>query len=119
MPSVEQLVRLLLALLIRYLCLSVHHIHRVEIFDDLPDVDAVFVSVGGGGLIGGIAAYLKSVKPSVKMIGCQPSQSAVMAESVKAGKILDLPSGVTLSDGTAGGIEENAVGTELINATEQ
>jgi len=53
------------------------------------------------------------------MIGCQPSQSAVMAESVKAGKILDLPSGVTLSDGTAGGIEENAVGTELINATER
>ena len=46
------------------------------------------------------------------MIGCQPSQSAVMAESVKAGTILDLPSGDTLSDGTAGGIEENAVRTK-------
>ena len=43
------------------------------------------------------------------MIGCQPSQSAVMSESVKAGEILDLPSGDTLSDGTAGGIEENSV----------
>lgn len=43
------------------------------------------------------------------MIGCQPSQSAVMTESVKAGKILDLPSGDTLSDGTSGGIEENSV----------
>lgn len=85
----------------------------VEIFEDLADVDAVFVSVGGGGLIGGIAAYLKSVKAAIKMIGCQPSQSAVMSESVKAGKILDLPSGDTLSDGTAGGIEENSVTFDL------
>lgn len=45
----------------------------------------------------------------MQMIGCQPSQSAVMSESVKAGKILDLPSGDTLSDGTGGGVEENSV----------
>ena len=45
-----------------------------------------------------------------QIIGCQPSQSAVMAESVKAGQILDLPSDDTLSDGTAGGFsEENPV----------
>ena len=43
------------------------------------------------------------------MIGCQPSQSAVMSASVKAGRILDTPSGDTLSDGTAGGVEENSV----------
>ena len=45
----------------------------------------------------------------VKIIGCQPEQSAVMSASVKAGKILDLPSGETLSDGTAGGVEPGSV----------
>ena len=39
----------------------------MEIFQDLPDVDVVFVAVGGGGLIGGIATYLKAVKPTVKV----------------------------------------------------
>lgn len=41
----------------------------MEIFEDLADVDSVFVAVGGGGLIGGIAAYLKSVKPGIKVKG--------------------------------------------------
>ena len=40
---------------------------RIEILKDLPDVDAVLVPVGGGGLIGGIAAYLKAAKPNVKV----------------------------------------------------
>ena len=52
-----------------------------------------------------------------QMIGCQPSQSAVMSASVKAGKILDIPSGDTLSDGTAGGIEENPVSLQYIILT--
>ncbi|XP_078602279.1 L-threonine ammonia-lyase-like isoform X2 [Branchiostoma floridae x Branchiostoma japonicum] len=80
-----------------------------EILEDLPDVDAVFVPVGGGGLIAGIAAYIKAVKPTVKVVGCQPAHSAVMAKSVEAGRILDLPSLDTLSDGTAGGVEEGSI----------
>ena len=67
------------------------------------------MSVGGGGLIGGMAAYLKATKPKVKVIGCQPIRSKVMYESVRAGKIIEEESLDTLSDGTAGGVEEAAV----------
>jgi threonine dehydratase len=85
----------------------------IEIAKQLPDVAAVFVAVGGGGLISGIASVLKARNPNVRIIGCQPEVSAVMAKSVAAGRILDLPSGPTLSDGTAGGIEPGAITFEL------
>jgi threonine dehydratase len=77
------------------------------------DIDAVFVSVGGGGLISGIGRYLHSVNKNIKIVACQPENSAVMMESVKAGKIVDIPSLDTLSDGTAGGIEEGAITFEF------
>jgi len=85
----------------------------VEISRQLSQVDAVFIAVGGGGLIGGVSAFLKSVNPGVEIVSCQPEASAVMTESVKAGEILDLPSHPTLSDGTAGGIEAGAITFEL------
>lgn len=81
----------------------------VEIASQLTDIDAIFIAVGGGGLISGVGAFLKSVNPSMLVVACQPEASAVMAESVKAGKILELPSRPTLSDGTAGGIEADAM----------
>lgn len=81
----------------------------VEIARQLTPVDAVFIAVGGGGLMSGVAVFLKSVNPSLEVVSCQPAASAVMTESVKAGKILDLPSDPTLSDGTAGGIEAEAM----------
>ncbi len=81
----------------------------VEIARQLPQVDTIFIAVGGGGLIAGIGTFLKSVNPHVQVVSCQPSASAVMTESVKAGKILDLESEPTLSDGTAGGIEKDAI----------
>lgn len=81
----------------------------VEIARQLADIDAVFIAVGGGGLISGAGSFLKSVNPAITVVACQPLASAVMTESVKAGEILDLPSGPTLSDGTAGGIEAGAI----------
>jgi len=81
----------------------------IEIARQAAQIDSVFIAVGGGGLIGGIALYLKSVNPGIRIIGCSPSASNVMAQSVRAGRIVELPSELTLSDGTAGGIEENSM----------
>ncbi|MDH3615802.1 MAG: threonine/serine dehydratase [Gammaproteobacteria bacterium] len=81
----------------------------VEIIEQLPDVDAVFVAVGGGGLIAGAGSVLKDYKPSIRVIGCQPEASPVMARSIDAGHIVEMHSEPTLSDGTAGGIEAGAI----------
>lgn len=81
----------------------------VEIARQIDELDAIFVAVGGGGLISGVGSFLRSIHPALKIIGCQPDASAVMAASARAGKIVDMPSEPTLSDGTAGGIEAGAV----------
>jgi len=81
----------------------------IELTRQAPDIDCVVVPVGGGGLIAGIAGYLKSENKNIEIIGCQPENSAVMYESIKAGRILDLESKPTISDGSAGGIEENTI----------
>lgn len=81
----------------------------IEIVSELPDVDAVFIAVGGGGLIGGMGSVLKAHNPDIRVFGCQPLASPVMTRSIEVGEIIDMPSEPTLSDGTAGGIEEDAI----------
>lgn len=81
----------------------------VELMRQIDKIDAVFVPVGGGGLIAGVAGFLKSVDKNIEIIGCQPERSPVMSESVKAGKIIDRESMSTLSDGTAGRIEKDSL----------
>ncbi|MDP3310672.1 MAG: threonine ammonia-lyase, biosynthetic, partial [Polaromonas sp.] len=64
-------------------------------------LDAVFVAIGGGGLISGVANYIKAVRPEVKIIGVQMSDSNAMALSVGAGKRVTLPDVGLFADGTA------------------
>jgi threonine dehydratase len=81
----------------------------LELLRQLDRLDAVLVPVGGGGLIAGIAGYLKQTHPGIQIVGCQPANSPILAESVKAGRLLEIPWKPTLSDATAGPLEPGAI----------
>jgi threonine dehydratase len=81
----------------------------LELEGQSPPLDAIFVAVGGGGLIGGIGAYLKCASPQTEVVGCWPENSRVLYESIKAGRILEVPEQPTLSESTAGGLESGSV----------
>lgn len=89
----------------------------VEMLAQCPEIDTLFVAVGGGGLIGGIASYVKAhTGRAIEIVGCLPERSPVMAASVQAGQIVEMESEPTLSDGTAGGIEPGAITFDLCRA---
>ncbi|MDF6772169.1 pyridoxal-phosphate dependent enzyme, partial [Escherichia coli] len=74
----------------------------LEILRQHPQtLHAFFCSIGGGGLISGIAAYVKAVRPDVKVIGVQSVDSDAMARSVAAGKRVELKEVGLFADGTA------------------
>jgi threonine dehydratase len=81
----------------------------MELLRQAPILDSVFVAVGGGGLIGGIGAYLKHASPQTEVVGCWPQNSRVLYESIQAGRIIDYPEEPTLSESTAGGLEQGSV----------
>ncbi len=85
----------------------------VEIYDQLPDIDGVFITVGGGGLISGIGHYLKSVNSNIQVIGCSPKNSSVMINSLDKSDIVNTVSKDTLSDGSAGGVENGSITHDL------
>lgn len=72
-----------------------------EIVEDVPDVDVVIVACGGGGLISGVAAAVKGLKPSVRIIGVEPEGADAMTRSLAAGSPQRLASMRTVADGLA------------------
>lgn len=90
----------------------------LEILEDLPDIAAVIVPVGGGGLLGGIGSVLRAVAPPVRILGAQSERTDAMAKSLAAGRIVDIGHDPTLADGLAGGIDEEglAIGRAALDA---
>ncbi len=72
-----------------------------EIFQDLPDVDVILVPIGGGGLSAGVSTLAKLLKPTIQVIGVEPTGAASMKASLEAGEIVTLPSAITIADGVA------------------
>ena len=73
----------------------------MEIVKELPTVDYILVPVGGGGLATGVSTLAKLLNPRIKVIGVEPTGAACLTASLKAGKVVTLPSASTIADGTA------------------
>ena len=82
----------------------------VEITEELNQIDAVFGCIGGGGMMSGVSSWFKQKSPNTKIVGCLPANSPEMYLSVQKGEVVMLDEYVpTLSDGSAGGLEEGAI----------
>nr|MDE6490613.1 threonine ammonia-lyase [Muribaculaceae bacterium] len=81
----------------------------LEILEDMPDVEAVIVPIGGGGLVAGVAFALKSLRPGVKVYGVQSAGAPSMAASLQEGRIQHLNNVSTIADGIA--VKEPGVNT--------
>jgi len=81
----------------------------VELVRQLAGLDAVFVATGGGGLVSGIGCHLRAASPRTEVVACWADHSKVLYESLRAGRIIDAPELPTLSESTAGGVEEGSI----------
>jgi len=86
----------------------------LEILEDLPEVEAVFVPVGGGGLISGVAAAIKLTRPATQVIGVEPELAADAQASLRAGKIVQFPAD-QVSRTLADGLRTQSVGSINFN----
>ncbi len=87
-----------------------------ELAEQVPGLGGVYVALGGGGLVSGVAAGLRGAGVRAAVVAISPSASPAMAECVRAGAVIDVPCGPTLSDSTAGGVEPSAITLPLCQA---
>jgi threonine dehydratase len=81
----------------------------MELIEQAPQLDAVFISVGGGGLIGGTGTAIKHLRAQTRVVGVWPENSPCLLKALEAGQIIDVAESPTLSDSTAGAVEPGSV----------
>ncbi len=81
----------------------------LELMQQVPHLDMVFVAMGGGGLISGIGSVLKAFSPQTRIIGVSTAHSAALDASIRAGEVVEVTHSETLADGCAGSIDDGAV----------
>ncbi len=86
----------------------------LEILEDAPDIDTLLVAIGGGGLISGVSIAARSVKAGMKIIGIEPVGAPTLYESVRAGKVVELPH-IATTAGTLAPRRSGALNLEIIS----
>lgn len=81
----------------------------LEVLEDAPDLDAIIVPVGGGGLFAGIAIAAKAIRPSIKVYCVEPETSPTMTASLRAGRLIQIEEDETIADGLSGNIEPESI----------
>jgi threonine dehydratase len=86
----------------------------LEMLEDEPDLEAIIVPIGGGGLIAGIALAAKAMNPAIKIYGVEPLASPTMTAALEAGRIIEIKEEPTIADGCAGNIEAGSITFPII-----
>lgn len=86
----------------------------LELFEDLPSMDAVIVPVGGGGLISGIGIAVKAVSPKTRVIGVEVAASCPFTKSLAAGRLVTIDVGPSLADGLTGNLDPDTITLDIV-----
>ena len=86
----------------------------LEILQDAPDIDMLLVAIGGGGLISGVSSAVRNLKPATKIIGIEPVGAPTLYESLRAGKVVELPQ-ITTTAGTLAPRRSAVINFEIIS----
>ncbi len=86
----------------------------LEILEDAPDINAIVVPVGGGGLLAGVSVAVKANYPHIEVYGAEPHSSPTMHEALRAGRLIEIKEEETIADGLAGNIEAGSITFPLV-----